>query len=500
MLRASVLAALMGSAQATAGCQHPWNALAPAAGSPNGWQYEVIADGGAAHLVVNAWLPAGSAALLVVSPGAEPFLRDAEVEGARGWRPLIREGAALLAPECVHACHIRYQFALRSAADALSNPDTAVAWNEVIEAPPSAWLLHPSLAPPRMRYRLHVRTPEGLSFATGIFLAPEDEGQNTVYEADASTLGVAPYAVFGPLHEHRLKVAPGVEMDLVGGPASFDVGEEALARWVTRSAATVARFFGCFPVSRAMVLVAPAPGDQVRHGETMGDGGASIVLELGEHASQVALDADWILPHEMTHLAIPSVSKTHHWIEEGLAVYFEPIARARAGMLSPEEVWLTFLREMPRGLPTHSGEGLDGTADWRRTYWGGALFCLLADLEIRRRSGNRLGLDDALRGVLAEGGSVAEVWPFDHLLEVADGAVGVTVLRPLHNGMGRAAWGFDLARLFGDLGVREQRDRVTLVDDAPLAALRRAITEPLRESPRAIEACHHPASATVAHR
>jgi len=31
-------------------------------------------------------------------------------------------------------------------------------------------------------------------------------------------------------------------------------------------------------------------------------------------------------------------------------------------------------------------------------YWGGALFCLQADLEVRKRTGNAKGLQDALRG------------------------------------------------------------------------------------------------------
>ena len=41
------------------------------------------------------------------------------------------------------------------------------------------------------------------------------------------------------------------------------------------------------------------------------------------------------------------------------------------------------------------GFGLDNTHTWGRTYWGGAMFCLLADVEIRRRTHNRRGLQDA---------------------------------------------------------------------------------------------------------
>ena len=50
--------------------------------------------------------------------------------------------------------------------------------------------------------------------------------------------------------------------------------------------------------------------------------------------------------------------------------------------------------------------GLDRTRTWGRTYWGGALFCLMADVEIRKQTGNRVGLQDALRTILSAGGSI----------------------------------------------------------------------------------------------
>ena len=41
------------------------------------------------------------------------------------------------------------------------------------------------------------------------------------------------------------------------------------------------------------------------------------------------------------------------------------------------------------GLPEPGDEGLDYTHTWGRTYWGGATFCLLADVRIRRETHNR---------------------------------------------------------------------------------------------------------------
>jgi hypothetical protein len=67
-------------------------------------------------------------------------------------------------------------------------------------------------------------------------------------------------------------------------------------------------------------------------------------------------------------------------------------------------VWRDLIEGLPHGLPRAGDRGLDFTPTWGRTYWGGAMYCLLADVEIRKRTGNRHGLQDALRGVLAGGG------------------------------------------------------------------------------------------------
>jgi hypothetical protein len=473
---------------ATGGCLRTSPAPAtPSGGDPSSWRYEVVVDHGSSELRVDAWLPEGSLADLIVRPRAERFVRDVEVEEENGWSPVPLRGAGFHVPRCGRGCHVRYAFALCEAADALHDVDLAMAWSDVIEASPSVWLLHPALAPRGRRYRFRVRTPADSAFVTGVFAT--DEGRPGTYEAEASTIGVAPYAAFGPLRIRHIEAAAGTTVDVAIAPGEFAASDDAIVRWVARSARTMARYFGCFPVENAMLLVTPVRGADVRRGETMGDGGASIVVELGDRADEAVLRDDWVLPHEMAHLAVPSVARPYHWIEEGIAVYVEPIARARAGELAPDVVWRQFAVGMPKGTPSQTGGGLDGTSSWARTYWGGAAFCLLADVEIRRRSGNRLGFDDALRGILAAGGSVARVWDFERLLDTGDSSVGERVLRPMHDQAGRYAWVIDLPRLFSDLGVVVEGDRVRLADDAPLADIRRAITEPLPQGAPEPRAC-----------
>jgi hypothetical protein len=136
------------------------------------------------------------------------------------------------------------------------------------------------------------------------------------------------------------------------------------------------------------------------------------------------------------------------------------------------------MRGLPNGLPERGDRGLDNTHTWGRTYWGGALYCLLADLEIRERTSGKRTLDDALRGILAAGGNIVVRWDFLHALEEGDKATGVGVLVDLYRRMGPQPYVVDLASVWSKLGVKLDGDGVAFDDRAPLAALRRSMTTP----------------------
>ncbi len=180
----------------------------------------------------------------------------------------------------------------------------------------------------------------------------------------------------------------------------------------------------------------------------------------------------------MVHLSFPSMADEHHWIEEGIAVYVEPIARIQATQMSAEQMWADLVRDMPKGLPQDGDRGLDHTHSWGRTYWGGALFCFVADLEIRKQTHNTKGLQDALRGILVAGGDISHDWELAQALKVGDKATGTTVLSDLYAKWRDKPVGVDLASMWKELGIAPDGRSVRLAEDAPLAAVRRAITAP----------------------
>jgi hypothetical protein len=247
---------------------------------------------------------------------------------------------------------------------------------------------------------------------------------------------------------------------------------------LTAGAEAVTAYYGRFPVPRVRIVV-EGSGRGV-HGTTYGTtrDGPLVHLRIGARVSPTALRESWVITHEFVHLAFPDQRGAHRWIEEGLATWVEPIARVQSGALPAQAVWRDAVRGMPNGLPRDGDRGLDGTPTWGRTYWGGALFCMLADLEMRRRSGNRHGLQHALRGIVAAGGNIAERWPLARALATADATVGGDVLARQYAAMGSTPVHVDLAALWQRLGVAGTGSAITFDDTAPEAALRRAITTP----------------------
>jgi hypothetical protein len=246
--------------------------------------------------------------------------------------------------------------------------------------------------------------------------------------------------------------------------------------WVKSAAESVAAYYGRFPVPQVLIRITPFKGRGVHNGMTFGDRGGRITIRVGNETSSSEFASDWMLTHEMVHLAFPSVDEKHHWIEEGIATYVEPIARIQAGNLKAEQMWLDLVRDMPQGLPQVGDRGLDHTHTWGRTYWGGALFCLLADIEIRRQTNNEKGLEHALRGILNAGGDIRREWNLEDALSIGDRAVGVDVLEPLYMEMKDKPMSVDLDSLWAQLGVQLDGAGVRFEDNAALAAVRRAIT------------------------
>jgi hypothetical protein len=259
-------------------------------------------------------------------------------------------------------------------------------------------------------------------------------------------------------------------------PEGLEADQQGLfLRWIEKSADAVALYYNRFPVPAVRIEIAGAPGGRVSGGQTFPGDVPLIRMRVGiEATAESLLVKDWVMVHEMIHLAFPWMNRRHNWMAEGIAVYVESVARVQVGHVTEEQVWADFIKMMPKGLPGEDGPGLDGDIGWGQTYWGGAVFCLLADIAIRRETGNREGLQHALRAINAERDFRRE-WDFESTLAIGDRATGTSILGNLYGKVKDRPMAVNLDELWQRLGIRQENETVVLTSQAEDAPIRTAI-------------------------
>lgn len=279
---------------------------------------------------------------------------------------------------------------------------------------------------------------------------------------------------------HDLK-AGGATLQVDFAAGALDLSQEAVLAHVQAAANAVVAYFGRFPVARDRILIVPdADGHGIGHGTTWGDMAgypAMTRIHIGQHATEQDLKEDWMMTHELVHTGFPSLPDDQHWMEEGLATYVEPLARVMTGELTAKQVWHDMVRDLHQGEPQTGDEGLDRTHTWGRTYWGGALFCLVADVAIRQQTHNRKGLRDALRAIVERGGTIDQNWDLPKALAIGDAATGTHVLSDQYAKWKDTPVTVDLPALWAKLGIQRNGDEIEFVKDVPLAQIREAIAQ-----------------------
>ena len=201
----------------------------------------------------------------------------------------------------------------------------------------------------------------------------------------------------------KMKV-DGAQLDIRIPARTPKPAQKIIRNWIRKSAEAVIVYYGRFPVERVTIYVNTSMGRGVSGGRAFGGSEPYITITAGLLSTPQDFARDWRMVHEMIHMAFPMIHRRHNWMTEGLAVYVESIARLQAEHLTAATIWKGFVDGMKNGLPRTGDKGLDHTPTWGRTYWGGAIFCLVADIEIRQRTAGKMSLQDALRAVLASGG------------------------------------------------------------------------------------------------
>jgi hypothetical protein len=414
----------------------------------------------------------------LVLVGAEGALRDVVAVEGGALAPLARAGDAFVAPACRTRCVVRYTLDLADLASRCRRMDCERRIGDAILGRASMFTLLPQPMGDAT-LRLTAAGPGAGRFVTGLRRDPSGG-----YVFRAGEIGEASFTAFGNVREHPVDL-PGAHLDVALLGPTLAMGDVATVGFVQKSAACVASLYGRFPVD-ATLFVVPVPGaSDVVFGRVMSLAGASVALLFGDATPAASVGDNWVVVHELFHLSTPSFVGEGRWLEEGLATYYEPILRARAGWMTEADLWTHFAREMPRGLRQDGDPpSLEDRDDIDSTYWGGALFALVADVRTRMATRNARSLDDAMRAVLAREGDATHAARVADFLRVGDEATGTGEISRAYQLWAVGGANPDLAALWRDLGVgvgvvidggRADSGPVSLRDDAPLAAVRHAI-------------------------
>ena len=367
---------------------------------------------------------------------------------------------------------LTYDVDLAHLASGVRDFDRAARIGDSFIAPMSSVLLVPEPLTTEIPVTVHVTAPAPLSVSVGLAHGSSPD----TYQLMAHEIPVATYFAFGKLQQRTLDI-DGARLDVAELDGALDQSFDEVNAWIKTSASAVHDFYRAFPLPRASVIVLPVPErDGVVFGKVLPESEPGVALLLGQHASRKSMYSDWILVHELFHLGFPSFFGEGKWLDEGLATYYEPIIRVRAGLYTETELWDEMESSMPQGLPAFSAGGLENAHDFRGIYWGGAIACLVADVEARKRKLDQ-GLEVGLRALREAGGNACEVWTLAEVVGAVDHALGAPTLSPIVDAHAKRGTPLDLRGLFANLGVnRDAQGVVQLSDSAPLSAVRRAIT------------------------
>lgn len=417
---------------------------------------------------VTAVFEAGVGTRFVIDDAMDAEIQSIEPKGAgpSTWTWTTNE---IEAPGCKEGCTLRYHYDMPRAAERFDTGDMVEKRAGAFVGTPSIWIARPVGVSPQASYTVDVEIAAPNVFAWG--LAREGETYVGVYDdADES-----PYATVGRVRRFSIGTETQGFDVMVAGPDP-DIGIDALLDWPRAALANVQSMFPTYPRVRPMLVVMVRHGDGIEDGTALGNGGASIRIEVGDETPKERLAADWMLTHEMTHLALPGLRRKHHWAEEGMATYLEPIMRAKRGVLPVGEVWREWFQQMHKGQARDAEDRLDGTREWGRTYWGGALFWFQCDVAIRSRAKDplELGLPVGFQSVFLEG-DISNKWSIERFLGGMDAATKTDVVSSMYAEQAPVGVPIDLDAMWRQLGVSLKDGKASFDETAPLAAVREAM-------------------------
>lgn len=457
------------------------------AGSPH---YTVTTDAHLEHLDVRACFEGlVPRRLSARNERAQDLLRAARLETGDDRVELQLGGSALALPRTGAPACVQYRVDLSTIGKRQWRSGD---WRtrDAIVLDPALWLWVPDGLPEHARWRLDFELPPGFDVS-----APWQRlgrtGGTVTYDVRERLPGWNARMAIGRFQVESIELPGGrLRYALLPGEPAADAA--ALRRWVTAGARALVSTYGRLPVPDVQLLVVPiGRGDEpVPWGEVQRGWSDAVHLYVNQRFSETAFMADWVLVHELSHLLHPVIVAPDRWLYEGIASYYQNVLRARAGLMNAQSAWNRLHAGYERGIRgTPRGRSLAETSEtmlrdrsFMRVYWSGAAIALLADVELRRRSGGVQSLDTTL-AALRDCCLPAETsWTARELLQKLDRLTGTTVFMDLYRQHIDSAEFPELGAVYAELGLQPMSDtRLRLDPEAAGAGICEAIMRGMGE-------------------
>ncbi len=412
------------------------------------------------------------------SNSARRFLDDAQ-NCDTGERLKSRYRSLRLPPEGLEC--LSYTVNLRSAARTTRLSDILDRSNIVVS--PTLWLWRPPLARNEEIF-VQFQLPKGLSVFVP-WQATNDE--RTRYRLTASPESGSAIAAFGSFERVVEHVADSdLTIVLLATRDSLELAP--LAEWVRGTAENIALTYGRFPNPNTNVVLIPTRNigwgsdAAVPYGQVVRDGGETIELMINPRRPVADFYKEWTPTHEFSHLLLPYLDRKQRWISEGFAQYYQNVLLARAGQYTAEDAWQRIYAGLERGRDSAPGMSPNDAAGARerntrmKVYWSGASLALMADVELRQRSGGSESLDRVLDRFQRCCLPSARSWSGVELFEKFDTLLDEPLFMNLYRQYADAIDFPDARPVLEQLGIEVRDGQFHLNDNAELAFIREAIT------------------------
>lgn len=245
--------------------------------------------------------------------------------------------------------------------------------------------------------------------------------------------------------------------------------KEQITGWLVDTAKALEHYLGIYPVKQTQVIViekskkkhGPVPWGDFSRGNGFG-----IRFVIVPSYNIKEFYSDWTATHEFSHQLLPKLDYDDIWMSEGLSSYLQYVLMGQSGILGKEKAWSRIYMGLMRGekgAENVKDEPLKLTAERRhrggragrtmRIYWSGAAYFLNADLQLRKQSDGKIGLNDILHKLNQCCIPAEKIWTGVELAKKLDNLSNTKIFLPSYLKIANSTEFPDFKTSFSELGM-----------------------------------------------